>query len=124
MPPSARRMRDSRAEMNGLFMMEQYSHTDPGRPSGQRCYTPRCLAVETRNFHQQMTEPRHHPRKISAGVILVDPDGRVLLQLRDDDPAIMFPGHWGITGGAGHAGESAEQTARGEVSEETRLAVG
>src|SRR5438309_10885835 len=71
-----------------------------------------------------MTEPRHHPRKISAGVILVDHDGRVLLQLRDDDPAIMCPGHWGITGGAGHADESAEQTARREVAEETGLTLG
>src|SRR5256714_2508725 len=71
-----------------------------------------------------MTEPRHHPRKISAGVILVDPDGRILLQLRDDDPAIMFPGHWGITGGAGHADETPEQTARREVREETGLTLG
>ncbi len=60
-------------------------------------------------------------RKISAGVILVDPDGRVLMQLRDNDPAIMFPGHWGITGGAGLAGETPEQTARREVVEETGL---
>ena len=71
-----------------------------------------------------MTEPRHHPRKISAGVILVDPDGRVLLQLRDDDPSIMFPGHWGITGGAGHGDETPEETARREVTEETGLTLG
>ena len=71
-----------------------------------------------------MPEPRQHSRKISAGVILVDRDGRVLLQLRDDDPKIMFPGHWGITGGAGHPGESPEQTARREVQEETGLTLG
>ncbi len=61
---------------------------------------------------------------MSAGVILVDPEGRVLMQLRDDDPAIMFPGHWGLTGGAAHAGETPEQTARREVVEETGLTLG
>ena len=62
-----------------------------------------------------MAEPRYVPRKMSAGVILVDELGRVLMQLRDDNPKIMFPGHWGITGGAANAGETPEQTARREV---------
>ncbi|HYM14745.1 MAG TPA: NUDIX domain-containing protein [Dehalococcoidia bacterium] len=68
-----------------------------------------------------MPQARTVPRKISAGVILVDPEGRVLLQLRDADPGIPFPDHWGITGGAGHEGETPEQTARREVTEETGL---
>ena len=71
-----------------------------------------------------MAQARTTLRKISAGVILVDPQGRVLMQLRDNDQSIMFPGHWGITGGAGLAGESPEQTARREVSEETGLTLG
>jgi 8-oxo-dGTP pyrophosphatase MutT (NUDIX family) len=58
---------------------------------------------------------------MSAGVILVDPRGRVLMQLRDNDPKIMFPGYWGLTGGAALAGETPEQTARREVAEETGL---
>ncbi len=58
---------------------------------------------------------------VSAGVILVDPQGRVLLQLRDDRPDIMFPGHWGITGGAAEDGETPEQAALREVREETGL---
>jgi 8-oxo-dGTP pyrophosphatase MutT (NUDIX family) len=37
---------------------------------------------------------------MSAGVILVDREGRVLMQLRDDNPKIMYPNHWGLTGGA------------------------
>jgi 8-oxo-dGTP pyrophosphatase MutT (NUDIX family) len=61
---------------------------------------------------------------MSAGVILVDPDGAVLMQLRDDDPAIMFPNHWGLTGGASQDGETPEQTARREVAEETGLVLG
>ena len=68
-----------------------------------------------------MAEPRTVPRHMSAGVILVDPAGRVLMQLRDDDPSIMFPGHWGLTGGAAHPGETPEQTARREVREETGI---
>jgi 8-oxo-dGTP pyrophosphatase MutT (NUDIX family) len=58
---------------------------------------------------------------MSAGVILVDARGRVLMQLRDNDPKIMFPGHWGLTGGAAHAGETPEQAARREVAEETGI---
>jgi 8-oxo-dGTP pyrophosphatase MutT (NUDIX family) len=68
--------------------------------------------------------PRTTDRKLSAGVILVDREGRVLLQHRDDDPAIMYPNCWGITGGAGHAGETPEQIARREVEEETGLTLG
>lgn len=71
-----------------------------------------------------MPEPRSVPRKISAGVILVDAQGRVLMQLRDADPAIMFPDHWGITGGAGNPGETPEQIARREVAEETGITLG
>src|SRR4029079_10466296 len=71
-----------------------------------------------------MPEPRTVLRRMSAGVILVDRRGGVLMQLRDDDPAIMFPNHWGLTGGASHDGETPEQTARREVAEETGLELG
>lgn len=63
------------------------------------------------------------PDYISAGIILLDGEGRVLLQLRDDRPDIMFPNHWGITGGAGREGESPAEIARREVREETGLDV-
>ncbi len=56
---------------------------------------------------------------MSAGVILVDRQGRVLMQHRDDDPAIMFPGHWGLIGGASLGEETPDQAARREVEEET-----
>ena len=46
------------------------------------------------------------------------------MQLRDDNPAIMYPGHWGLTGGAAAKGETPEQTARREVMEETGLQLG
>ncbi|OGO50409.1 MAG: hypothetical protein A2148_02040 [Chloroflexi bacterium RBG_16_68_14] len=66
-----------------------------------------------------MTAPVH----VSAGILLVNPQGQILLQLRDSDPLIMFPGFWGITGGGGEDDESPETTARRELSEETGLAL-
>ena len=71
-----------------------------------------------------MPEPRSVPRHMSAGVILVDREGRVLMQLRDDNPRIMYPNHWGLTGGAALPGETPEQAARREVAEETGLTLG
>jgi 8-oxo-dGTP pyrophosphatase MutT (NUDIX family) len=68
-----------------------------------------------------MANARTVSRRMSAGVILVDRQGRVLMQLRDDNPRIMFPGHWGLTGGAARPGETPEQAARREVAEETGL---
>ncbi len=57
----------------------------------------------------------------AAGVILTDTEGRILLQLRDDDPRILYPNHWGITGGNARSREKPENTARREVREETGL---
>lgn len=54
----------------------------------------------------------------SAGIIIRDSDGRILLQRRTDN------GLWGIPGGAMEPGETAEETARREVREETGLEVG
>ncbi len=58
---------------------------------------------------------------VSAGVVLFDPRGRILLQLRDDRPDIPFPNHWGITGGAAEPGETPVGAALREVREETGL---
>ena len=55
----------------------------------------------------------------SAGIILVNRRGQILLELRANDPAIMYPGYWGITGGGGLPGETPGATALREVEEET-----
>lgn len=56
------------------------------------------------------------PQGVSA--ILINPLGQVLLQQRDDNPAIRYPGHWSLFGGTIEDGESpADATAR-EVLEE------
>ena len=62
---------------------------------------------------------REPPLHLSAGIILVNRQGQVLLELRANDPAIMYPGYWGITGGAALPGETPEATAIREVEEET-----
>jgi 8-oxo-dGTP diphosphatase len=57
-----------------------------------------------------------------AAVALLDADGSVLLQLRDDDPTIVYPGRWVFPGGHGDPAESALACARRELQEETGYA--
>jgi len=58
----------------------------------------------------------------AAGILLVRPDGSVLLQLRDDG-APTDANRWGIPGGLVNPGETPEDAARRELQEETGLAV-
>jgi len=53
-----------------------------------------------------------------ACTVVVDPEGRILLQRRSDD------GTWGLPGGAVEIGETLEEAARREVGEEVGLTVG
>ncbi|MFG2100100.1 NUDIX domain-containing protein [Micromonospora echinaurantiaca] len=55
-----------------------------------------------------------------SAVLLVDRDGRLLLQLRDEH-APNHPNVWGLPGGHGEPGETAEQAAARELREETGL---
>ncbi len=54
----------------------------------------------------------------AAAAILVDADGRYLLQLRDDVPHIWYPGHWGSFGGSVEAGEDELAALHRELEEE------
>jgi 8-oxo-dGTP diphosphatase len=65
-----------------------------------------------------MTERIANP----AVVLLVDRQGRILLQHRDGN-ASRFPNLWGFVGGAIEEGETPEEAARREVSEETGLTI-
>jgi ADP-ribose pyrophosphatase YjhB (NUDIX family) len=55
---------------------------------------------------------------VAAGVIVRDSSGAILLQRRIDDD------RWGIPGGALELGESLEEAARRELTEETGLIAG
>ncbi|WP_124972515.1 NUDIX hydrolase [Aphanothece sacrum] len=45
-------------------------------------------------------------------------DNQCLLQLRDDLPTILYPGHWGLFGGHLEPGESPEAGLKREILEE------
>src|SRR5262245_23393500 len=57
----------------------------------------------------------------AVAALIVLEDGRYLLQHRDDDPRIWFPGHWGCFGGAVDDGEQPLETLRRELWEELEL---
>ena len=53
-----------------------------------------------------------------VSAILINNRGQVLLQQRDDNPAIRYPGHWSLFGGTIEDGESAPTAVAREVKEE------
>ena len=55
---------------------------------------------------------------IISSAMLVNPDGDILVNLRDDDPRIIFPNQWSLIGGHVEAGESPEEGLVREVREE------
>lgn len=58
-----------------------------------------------------------------AGVLLVDRDGRILLQERDEHP-VIDPDKWGLVGGRVEDGEEYESAAYRELAEETGVEIG
>jgi [ribosomal protein S5]-alanine N-acetyltransferase len=60
----------------------------------------------------------------AAVAIVTNPDGEVLLQLRDDIPGIAHPGRWGFPGGALEPGEDPDNAVRRELLEQTGIKAG
>jgi 8-oxo-dGTP pyrophosphatase MutT (NUDIX family) len=59
-----------------------------------------------------------------AAALLVTPDGRYLMQHRDDRPDILLPDHWALFGGTVDAGETAEAAMGRELFEELEFRAG
>jgi 8-oxo-dGTP diphosphatase len=57
---------------------------------------------------------------VGVGAVVVDPDGRVLLVKRRNEP---LAGRWSLPGGLVDVGESLESAVRREVQEETGIEV-
>ncbi len=53
-----------------------------------------------------------------VSAILINPRGQVLLQQRDDNPAIRYPGHWSLFGGTIEERETPAEAVAREVREE------
>jgi 8-oxo-dGTP pyrophosphatase MutT (NUDIX family) len=53
-----------------------------------------------------------------AAALMVTEDGRYLMQLRDEKPDIILPGHWGSFGGTVDPGEDGKQAIHRELREE------
>ena len=66
---------------------------------------------------RQDQNPSIHSRTLVALAILQQ-GNQFLMQLRDDDPRILYPGHWGFFGGHIELGESADTAVRRELIEE------
>ena len=67
----------------------------------------------------------HNRPDIVHSVIILPrlPDGSVLLQLRDNQPGIVYPGTIGLFGGSVEAGETAAAAACRETTEELSLSL-
>jgi 8-oxo-dGTP diphosphatase len=66
---------------------------------------------------QQPDRSASHSHPVVA-VAILHREGQFLMQLRDDDPTIMYPGHWAFFGGHLEPGESPEVGVRRELLEE------
>ena len=62
-----------------------------------------------------------NPRAGAVAAILIAPDGRYLLQHRDDKPGVWDAGSWSLFGGSIDSGETPEQALKRELAEELEL---
>jgi 8-oxo-dGTP diphosphatase len=61
------------------------------------------------------------PDSQTVAVIVLNGQGEVLLQLRDNNPNISFANFWTLPGGVVESNEKPEQAAQRELAEETGL---
>lgn len=56
-----------------------------------------------------------------VAAILVNPEGKILLQQRDDRPDLLYGGYWTTFGGGIEPGETPDEAVRRELLEEIEL---
>jgi len=56
--------------------------------------------------------------RLSVGIFLINSKKELLLPLRDNNPEIDYPGHWGIFGGEIEKKETPEKAIKRELKEE------
>jgi len=67
---------------------------------------------------EELERTQKNARRIGVSALLMNAQGAVLMQLRDDKPEIRFPGTWGLFGGSVDEGETPQAAIVREVSEE------
>jgi len=77
--------------------------------------------VPKRLRYLEPTQPLHPSS--AAVALIIDEDGRYLVQLRDDIPSIFFPDHWGCFGGAINNAESPKEAVIRELFEELAVSI-
>jgi 2-amino-4-hydroxy-6-hydroxymethyldihydropteridine diphosphokinase len=66
----------------------------------------------------ELKDPLHFKNRPQCGLLIENGRGEVLLQLRDDKPAIAYPNCWGTFGGQIEKGELPEGAIMREIEEE------
>lgn len=65
-----------------------------------------------------MAQPSNALPTVEVAIAILHQDNQFLLQLRDDNPAILYPGYWAFCGGHLEPGEDADTAVRRELMEE------
>jgi len=58
------------------------------------------------------------PVRHCVSALLIDDQGKLVIQLRDDKPGLVFPAHWATLGGGIESGETPDEAMRRELEEE------
>jgi 8-oxo-dGTP pyrophosphatase MutT (NUDIX family) len=83
---------------------------------------PEMDSLEPAGLPLRYLQPQGPLKPANAAVaLIVDEEGRYLVQLRDAKPTIFFPDHWGCFGGALEPGETDEHCLEREIDEELGL---
>src|SRR3954463_13521581 len=58
------------------------------------------------------------PVRHCVSALLIDEQGRLVIQLRDNKSGLLFPAHWATLGGGIEKGETPDEAMRRELEEE------